>query len=454
MNLFGTDGVRGIPGQPPLTADTVRSIAFLAARELLKQRSLSFNGRGPFVLMGRDTRASGPSLARALSAGFSDAGCRTVDIGVIPTPGVSVLVPRLRAAGGVVISASHNPAEFNGIKFFDARGRKLDPRCEARIENGLLRRQARRSKTALRVERADHHAELYRDFLRSSFPATLDLSGARLVVDCANGAACKLAPELFRMLGADVVEFACRPDGHNINKGCGAVHPDALCREVRRRRAHAGVCFDGDADRALLCDEKGAILDGDAIVAVAAERLARQGRLKAGKVVLTVMSNFGLVAALKAKGLEVVSVPVGDKFVTEAMDREGLSLGGESSGHVVFSEYEPTGDGILTALQILAAWRESGKPLSAVRRTFTPVPQFLRNLRVQRRAPLEKLPRFRAAAAACQRRFKGRGRVFVRYSGTEPLLRILVEGPGPVKGMAEELAQVYLSETRQKEIVK
>lgn len=454
MSLFGTDGIRGLPGKEPLTADSVRAVAFLAARELLKTKGLSFNGHGPFILMGRDTRASGPALARALAAGFSDAGCRTVDLGVIPTPGVSVLAPRLKAAGGVVISASHNPAEFNGIKFFEACGRKMSPRREAAIEKALRRGRPPRAKTPLRVENGSQHAELYQDFLRSSFPATLDLSGVRLVVDCANGAAYKIAPRLFRMLGAEVVEIFCAPNGSNINKHCGAVHPETLCREARKRRAHAGVCFDGDADRALLCDEKGVLLDGDALIAVSAERLLKQGRLKAGTVVVTVMSNFGLVSALKDKGLKVVSVPVGDKHVTDAMDKGGLSLGGENSGHVVFSEYEPTGDGILTALQTLAAWREAGKPLSAVRKVFTPVPQHLRNLRVARRAPLEGLSRFKAAAASCELRFKGRGRVFVRYSGTEPLLRILVEGPGPVKSLAEELAQVYLSETRQKEIVK
>ncbi|OGR97317.1 MAG: phosphoglucosamine mutase [Elusimicrobia bacterium RBG_16_66_12] len=451
--LFGTDGVRGIPGREPLTPATVRALAYHAARVFLERSGVKVNGRAPRIAVGRDTRGSGPALEKSLVLGFSAAGVETVDLGVIPTPGVSFLTPRLGCCAGVVISASHNPAEYNGIKFFDGHGFKMAPAMEHEVERRLLaRRPIPEARGTLRSSGADR-TSLYLDFLRSSLPAALDLDGVRLVVDCAHGAAAAFAPKLFKTLGAEVIPLGVRPNGRNINAGCGALSPETMAREVRRRRAHAGVAFDGDADRALFCDETGALLDGDAVIGAAAARLLRTGGLKGGKVALTVMSNFGLVRFLNERGVQVVTTPVGDRHVTAAIEREGLSLGGENSGHVVFRDFAPTGDGILTALQTLSAWRESGKPMSALRRLYSPTPQALLNLRVRHKPALDGLPRTQAAIARAAKALSGRGRVFVRYSGTEPSLRVLVEGPRKAENarIAGGIARTYLTETGQTE---
>jgi len=448
-SLFGTDGVRGIPGKPPLVPETVRAIGRLAAKLMLSHPARYINGGAPFVLMARDTRGSGPSLGRALAQGFSAAGCRTVDLGVAPTAAVSYLAPRHHALCGVVVSASHNPAEFNGIKFFTSDGFKMHPADEGRIERAL--KGPKTPARAAAIEDGSALVSEYVDFLRSTFPAMLDLSGLRLVVDCANGASSKIAPALFRALGAEVIAVGCKPNGRNINAACGATHPEAMRREVLRRKAGAGVAFDGDADRALVCDEKGVVLDGDALICMGAARLHRQGLLKGDKVVLTVMSNVGIIAGLKEQGISAVCVPVGDRNVTEAIEREGLSLGGENSGHIIFREYLPTGDGLLTAVQTLAELRQSGKPLSWHRRHLKAVPQVIHNLRIQRKAPLEGLSRLKKTVSRHEGELKGRGRVFLRYSGTEPLLRIMIEGPSRsrIAAMARELAAIFLQETGQ-----
>lgn len=449
--LFGTDGVRGIPGQEPLKPATVSALGYHSAK-LLLEKAGSHAPADPFVIVGRDTRKSGPSLQDALAQGFAAAGVRTVDLGVIPTPGVSYLAPRLGALAGAVISASHNPAEFNGIKFFTAQGFKLPPELETEIERRLrLQRDVPAAKAL--VSDGSGHEELYRDFLLSSFPASLDLGGCKIVVDCAHGAAADYAPRLLERLGAEVLPIGCKPNGRNINEGCGATHPEAMAKEVRRRKACAGVSFDGDADRALVCDETGAVLDGDAVIGAAAVRLQQRGALKGGMVALTVMSNFGLVRFLKSRGVDVISTPVGDKHVTDAIEREGLSLGGENSGHVVFRDFAPTGDGILTALQTLAAWRESGAPLSALKGLYQPTPQVLRNVKVARKPPLEELAETQDMMGKVTKMLNGRGRVFVRYSGTEPAIRVLVEGPkqGENRRLADLIVKTYLFETGQKE---
>ncbi len=449
--LFGTDGVRGIPGKEPLTDATVTALGYHAAKYLL-QLAGDRAPAEPFIIVGRDTRRSGPSLQEALSAGFAAAGVATMDLGVIPTPGVSYLAPRLGALAGAVISASHNPAEFNGVKFFTAEGFKLSPEAETEVERRLrLQRQVPAAK-AVMLDGLGHE-ELYRDFLLSAFPATLDLTGVKLVVDCAHGAAAAYAPRLLARLGAEVIPVGCKPNGRNINEACGATHPEAMAKEVRRHKAHAGVAFDGDADRAIVCDESGAVLDGDAVIGAAAVRLQKRGALKGGKVALTVMSNFGLIRFLSNRGISVVTTPVGDKHVTDAIEREGLSLGGENSGHVVFRDFAPTGDGILTALQTLAAWRESGGPLSGLKGLYAPTPQVLRNVRVGRKPPLEKLEETQETIGKVSKMLKGRGRVFVRYSGTEPAIRVLVEGPkqGENRRLADLIVKTYLFETGQKE---
>lgn len=452
--LFGTDGVRGIPGREPLTSGTISRIAYHAARALLRRAGVKANGARPRLALGRDTRGSGPALARSLARGFAAAGVETLDLGVIPTPGVSYLAPRLGCFGGVVVSASHNPAEYNGIKFFDALGFKMTPALEHEVERATADGRALpavRGSAALVDGRK--FAALYADFLRSAFPATLDLDGVRLVVDCANGAAAEFAPKLLKSFGAEVFAVGVKPNGRNINLGCGALAAENMGREVRRHKAHAGVAFDGDADRALVCDERGALLDGDAVIGAAATRLLSRGSLHGGKVALTVMSNYGLIRYLNGKGVEVVTTPVGDRHVTEAIEREGLSLGGENSGHVVFRDFAPTGDGILTALQTLAAWRESGKPMSALRRLYSPTPQTLLALRVRHKPALDGLKRTSAAIARAGKSLAGRGRVFVRYSGTEPALRVLVEGPNKAENakIARAIAETYFAETGQTE---
>ncbi len=449
--LFGTDGVRGIPGRYPLTSEAVRAIAFSAGK-ILGEKARA-GGGPPAVLLGRDTRESGPALCRDVAAGFSAAGCGILDAGVIPTPGISCLIPRLGAAGGAVVSASHNPARFNGVKFFDAAGFKLCTEAEGRIEDEVSgpARPVRPRRALASPARRPDLAGLYADFLRSTFPANLDLSGLTIVLDCANGAAAKIAPGLFAALGAEVVPLGVSPDGRNINAGCGALFPGAVRRAVLRHKADCGVSLDGDADRALFTDEKGRLLDGDAIICLSALRLKRLGLLRRNKVALTVMSNYALLRFLESKGIANVCVPVGDRNVTDAIEREGLSLGGETSGHVIFRRFAATGDGLLTALQTLAALRESGGRLSALGGAFRAVPQAVENVETDSKIPLGDLPRLQKALRGGEKELRGKGRILLRYSGTEPVLRILVEGPNKarVRALARSLAETYRRETGQ-----
>ncbi|MBI5882557.1 MAG: phosphoglucosamine mutase [Elusimicrobia bacterium] len=486
--LFGTDGVRGIPGKPPLTPQTIRSIARSAAGLLLRRRT-GANGsrpppangrcaapsgtavpcRQPFVVVGRDTRASGPALCRELVAGFSAAGCRTVDLGVVPTPAVSYLASRLGALAGVTVSASHNPAEFNGIKFFMGSGLKMPESLEAEVEALVARsrpealdcqdiggpgprglQEGRWPKGARPVQDGRGFVERYRDFLRSVFPAHLDLSGMRIVADCAHGAAADIAPAILEGLGARVVRIGCSPRGSNINKGCGALETEAMRRAVLKSRAHAGVSFDGDADRAIFCDERGRIADGDALIGLAALRLRRLGLLRGDKVVVTIMTNLGLIKFLEEVGIASVVVPVGDRNVADAIEAEGLSLGGEASGHVIFRCFAPTGDGIVTALETLAAVRESGRPFSLALPAYRVFPQLLKNIPVSRKVPVKSLPHFLTRVRSHSERMKGYGRIVARYSGTEPLFRIMVEGPSAaqVRRVTADLTRVYLHESR------
>ncbi|MBI5595179.1 MAG: phosphoglucosamine mutase [Elusimicrobia bacterium] len=442
-HLFGTDGVRGIPGTEPLTAPTVRRLARLAGTLLLSRRER----RTPFVLLGRDTRSSGPGLARALTDGFAAAGVRTVDLGVVPTPAVSYLTPRRGALCGVVVSASHNPPEFNGIKFFSDCGRKATPEFEAELEKRLPR-TADPGPRGARAEKDPAGAREYSDFVRSTVPPHEDLSGLKVVFDGANGAASRIGPDLLRSLGCEVAVIGCRPDGGNINRACGAMETGALRREVVRRGADCGIAVDGDADRCVLSDEVGRLLDGDSLIALSAIHLKDEGLLRGDGVVVTVMSNLGLVEFLRGRGISSVQVPVGDRNVTEALDRYDLALGGENSGHVVFRRFAPTGDGLLTALQTLAAWRVRGGKLSAVRRLYKVFPQVLTNVRVARRVPLEDLAGFQSELERAQRSLRDSGRVFVRYSGTEPLLRILVEAKDQklTRSLSSRLAEVFKRE--------
>jgi phosphoglucosamine mutase len=447
--LFGTDGVRGIPGTYPLTHDLVADMAYLAAKLLIKRGKIHINGTAPCAVLARDTRGSGPALTRALVSGFSAAGVRTIDLGVAPTPAVAYLTPKLGALCGVVVSASHNPAQFNGVKFFTAQGGKMSSQLEDLIEAELPKSGLLFKKTAPRVEDGRRYVENYLEFLRSTFPATLDLSGMKIVLDCAHGAAAKLAPEIFSALGAKVVLLGCEPNGRNINDKRGALFPGEMQKLVLKHKADIGICFDGDADRCLVSDEKGSLIDGDGIICLSAMHLLKKGLLAGGKVVLTVMSNFGLIRFLETHGVSVVSVPVGDRHVSEALAKEHLTLGGENSGHIIYRQFAVTGDGMLTALQTLAALKSSGKPLSWHRKAYKATPQILKNLHTRKKTPISELPRTRALIGKYERALKGRGRMFVRYSGTEPLLRIMVEGPklGELTRMAQEVAKAYIKET-------
>ncbi|MBI5243178.1 MAG: phosphoglucosamine mutase [Elusimicrobia bacterium] len=444
--LFGTDGVRGIPGSEPLTDPTVRRLGAAAAAAFLESRPpIDRDGEAPAIVLGRDTRRSGERLARFLAEGFADAGCRAVDVGIATTPAAAYLAKRLGALCAAVVSASHNPPEFNGIKFFTSEGFKAPAEVEDRIEE-LLRRPAQRSASRPSISRAVESLREYRDFLRSTFPPLLDLRGLRIVVDAANGAASQIAPGLFRSLGAEVFAIGCSPNGRNINVGCGALDTGAMQRSVRRLKAHCGVSLDGDADRAVFSDERGRLLDGDVLIAMSAVHLREKGLLRGGRVVLSVMSNFGLIRYLEERGIGAVQVPVGDRNVTDAIEAGGYCLGGESSGHIVFRRLAPTGDGLLTTLQTLAVLVESGGPMSRFRSLYRSCPQDLRNVRVLERVPLKGLAGFRKSLRCAERRLAGRGRIFVRYSGTEPLLRILVEGPDrrEVRRISEGLARSFL----------
>jgi phosphoglucosamine mutase len=422
--LFGTDGVRGVAGRWPLTPDFVRRLGWAAGRELSARAA----GRRRALLIVRDTRASGPALQRALSAGLSAAGVRPLDGGVLPTAAVAAVAPRLNVLGGAVLSASHNPAEFNGVKFFDPHGLKWADHLENAVE-ALALSPTPMPRAAHRSTPFPEARRRYLDFLRGAVPAGLSLRGVPLVIDCANGAASGVAPGLFRSLGAKVVVLSAAPNGRNINRGCGALHPEALARAVRRTGAALGVAFDGDSDRAIFVDEGGHVRDGDAVLLLAARRWAFLNRLKANRVVVTVMTNLGLFRALEALGIQTETTAVGDKNVWEGMKKTGAVLGGEPSGHVIFRDFLPTGDGLLTALQVLTVLAETGRPLSALASLGVRYPQVLLNVPVKERRPLDRVPGFAAALAAVQRALGSTGRTLIRYSGTEPLLRVMVEGP-------------------------
>ncbi|MBI4386423.1 MAG: phosphoglucosamine mutase [Elusimicrobia bacterium] len=450
LRLFGTDGIRGIPGRYPLTSEMVRRVGYAAATVLRRRRgepARARNGSLPGILMGRDPRASGLGLMRQLAQGMAKAGFAVLDAGIIPTAALAYLVPRRGALCGVMVSASHNPAEFNGIKFFAGEGFKLSLETEREIEDRLQDMPDPRGRPARLI--ADPAAERdYFDFLKSTFPVNLDLSGVRLAVDCANGSAYRVAPRLLRELGAEVFAIGCSPNGRNINRGCGALDIRALREEIRRRRCGCGAAFDGDADRVIFADEEGAPCDGDVLLSMAATDLQERRALPGGKIALTVMSNYGMIRFLEEGGIGAVQVPVGDRNVSEALDQEGLGLGGESSGHIIFRRFGPTGDGLLTALQILAILVRSGLPLSRFRKRFQNYPQVLRSIRVENQVPLEEMPRLRRCIRDCERRLHGDGRVLVRYSGTEPLIRILVEGPDrrSIRRISNEITETFLRE--------
>ncbi|HAH31559.1 MAG TPA: phosphoglucosamine mutase [Elusimicrobia bacterium] len=440
--LFGTDGIRGVPWKYPFTVDFIRKIGSAASLVLS-------NCKGahpyPVALIGMDSRASGRSIKKALIEGLSAHNFKILDLGIISTPAVAYLVKREKADFGIVISASHNPPEFNGIKFFSRHGLKLSEAIEAKIEKLLLSGSGLPFKTSgLDIHKKDYSAD-YEDFIKSTLPRGFSLKGLKIVLDCANGAAYKIAPRIFRDLGADLKVIGDRPDGKNINLGCGALHTDKMSSAAARAGAFCGISLDGDADRCIFSDEKGVVLDGDNLMAMGAAYLLEKGRLTNRKVALTFMSNYGLIKYLETLGVKTTQVPVGDKNVTDAMEKADLKIGGESSGHIIFREFAPTGDGILTALQILAAARDLDRPLSWFKNRWKRFPQHLEALKVAHKPPLHAVRGFSDKVSKFEKQLKGNGRIFIRYSGTEPLLRILVEGESQVKikDIAEDLLSHY-----------
>jgi phosphoglucosamine mutase len=425
--LFGTDGVRGKAGEFPLDVATIRRLGAALVRALRHDGGRQAPGEIRF-LVGRDTRESGAWIERELAFGIRSQGGSLTSTGVVPTPAIAYLTPRTGNSAGVVISASHNPFEDNGIKVFSGAGEKFTETLEQRVESIVADRSWSVSdETAGPVEEIDLRPE-YLGHLLEIFPRAHRQNGMRIAIDCANGAAATVAPRLFRDLGFDVDSIGVSPDGRNINLGCGSTAPEMLSRLVVDGRHALGVAFDGDGDRAIFVDASGRIVDGDAVMLMCAKQMKAEGRLKGNAIVATVMSNIGLELALREASIGMVRCAVGDKYVMEEMLRRDLSLGGEQSGHIIFSEYLFTGDGLATALNVLRTMSVSRLQLRELADQLKTYPQVLMNLRVREKVDLKTVPEIAAVMASVEARLAGNGRLLVRYSGTEPLLRVMLEG--------------------------
>ncbi len=425
--LFGTDGVRGVANVEPITSETALKLGRALACVFRNAA-----GRHHRILIGKDTRLSGYMLETAMESGICSMGVDVWLVGPLPTPGIAFLTRSMRADAGVVISASHNPFEHNGIKFFSRDGFKLDDQTELKIEElvfdeGKLAHLRAGAGEIGKAARIDDAIGRYLVFLKGCVPRTVMLDGLKLVIDCANGAAYKVGPDALEELGAEVVRIGAEPDGKNINAGCGALDPGQMAETVKRTGAAAGLALDGDGDRLVMADEHGELLDGDDLMAILALKLAAEGKLNSNTVVATVMSNFGLERALGPAGVRVVRAEVGDPAVAREMRSNGYNLGGEQSGHIILTDYSTTGDGLITALLVLAHMVETGKPLSALR-AMRRVPQVLENVLVRERIPFASMPAVEHLIASVQKRLSGNGRLLVRYSGTEMMARVMIEG--------------------------
>jgi len=434
--IFGTDGVRGTANVEPVTAETALKLGRAAAHVFknLEPRSRT-QGRHQIVL-GKDTRLSGYMLENALSAGILSSGVDVLFIGPLPTPGVAYITRSLRADAGIVITASHNPYTDNGIKFFRADGFKLDDRIEGQIEqlvfSGAIESVQPQAQDIGKAVRIDDALGRYIEFAKAGFPKGLTLEGMRIVVDCAHGAAYKSTPCVLRELGAEIVVTGNQPTGRNINEDCGSMHPETLCQNVVRHGAHLGIAHDGDADRVLLCDETGRLIDGDDIMAIAALEMLAEKTLAGDTLVGTVMSNAGLEAAIREAGGRLLRTAVGDRHVIDEMLRGGYNFGGEQSGHLIFRDYGTTGDGLVAALQILRIMKVRDQPLSRLAQCWTRFPQLVTNVRVREKKPVEQLDGVPRLLAAAEQELSAQGgRLLLRYSGTEPKIRLLVEGRDP-----------------------
>ena len=449
--LFGTDGVRGVANVHPMTTETAMQLG-RAAAYIFKSASR----RRHRIVIGKDTRLSGYMLESALVAGICSMGVDVLLVGPLPTPGIANITKSMRADAGVVISASHNPFQDNGIKFFSADGFKLPDEIELKIEKLLdskkidaLRPTATEVGKAFRIDDA---AGRYIVYLKNSFPADLDLAGLKIVLDCGNGAAYKVAPAVFEELGAEVVSLGVKPNGTNINAGCGSLHPEVISEAVKSHRADIGIALDGDADRVIVCDEFGNEVNGDQIMAICATSMIARKQLKKKTLVATVMSNMGLDIALRKVGGKIIKTAVGDRYVVEEMRKGGYNLGGEQSGHLIFLDNNTTGDGVMAALQLLAVMRRSEKPLSELAEVMIPLPQVLVNVRVRARQDIMTLPSVAAAIRGVEEKLGNEGRVLIRYSGTEPLLRIMLEGQDKyeITDWANEIADLVRQQIGEK----
>jgi len=438
--LFGTDGVRGTANVEPLTVGTCvrlgRSAAHVFKRGSHRHR----------ILIGKDTRLSGYMLENALVAGICSMGVDVLLVGPLPTPGIAYVTRSLRADAGIVISASHNPYQDNGIKFFSGDGFKLPDDLEREIEEltftGRIDDIRPTPEEVGKANRIDDAAGRYAEFVKHSFPRGSTLEGMKVVVDCAHGAAYKVGPWVLRELGAEVIALGVDPDGTNINEGCGSLYPQLAARTVRETGADLGICLDGDADRCILIDERGGLVDGDKVMAICGRVWMEQGRLPTNTVIATVMSNYGLDTSLQEVGVTVERTDVGDRHVVERMRGGGHEIGGEQSGHMVFLSHTTTGDGLVTALQILSVMLCKERPLSELAAWMTPLPQVLENVEVSDRRPVEEIPEVRQAIEAAETALSGQGRVLVRYSGTQPLARVMIEGQDQehIRSLAEGIA--------------
>jgi phosphoglucosamine mutase len=444
--FFGTDGIRGYAGEAPLDEPTIERIGYSLAKELAARL-----GRAPQIIIGRDTRESGDWIEAALARGAITAKADVKSAGFITTPGVAYVTRALEADAGVVISASHNPYHDNGIKIFAPSGQKLDDAAEQAIERDLEAFQAGGQGSGDWPPIVDaiiytdaSLKEKYLAFLRDEIGAGVDLSGQKLVVDCANGASYELAPKLFESLGAKLTVINADPSGRNINLDCGSLHPERLQRAVLAAKADAGLAFDGDADRLLMVDERGQLVDGDQVLFVMAEYFAARGKLAGDRVVATVMSNMGLEVALAERNVTLIRTAVGDKNVLDELLKNGGSIGGEQSGHIIFPEISLAGDGMITALEILRVMVESKRSLSELASGFARYPQVVLNVRVARKPPLDSIAPVKEAMAKVEDELAGKGRLLVRYSGTENLARVMIEGQdeASIRRQAESLVQL------------
>jgi phosphoglucosamine mutase len=427
--LFGTDGVRGKAGEFPLDIPTVRRLGGALVRALRHDDEPGAPHPANIrFLSGRDTRESGGWIERELGFGIRSQGGTLTSAGIIPTPAVAYLTPRLEYTAGVVISASHNPFEDNGIKVFSGAGEKFTETLESHVESIIADSSwSVPTGDAAAVEQIDYRSD-YIAHLLEILPPDSRRKGMRVAIDCANGATTTVAPRLFNELGFEVLCIGCEPDGRNINLKCGSTSPESLARVVVDRKFELGIAYDGDGDRAIFVDADGRVVDGDAVMLLCARQLQREGRLRQNAIVATVMSNIGLEIALRDAGIDMVRCPVGDKYVMEEMLRRNIALGGEQSGHVIFSDYLFTGDGVATSLNVLRTMAMTGRPLADLASELTTYPQVLMNLRVQQKVDLKTVPEVSAVMSSVESRLAGKGRLLVRYSGTEPLLRVMLEG--------------------------